>query len=231
MRNLLRMTGRFFHCYRKDNYFVSMQIVKRLLTDPGFYGIMALNVYFIFEFQKDPAQYDTIIWLYWTQSIIIGFFTFLEISTTSKFRSDEIKVKDSLMARPGCGTGTFFLLHYGFFHLVYFVFLASDLGLKKIDVSFFKIAILAVFMSQLVFFVQHKFSYRENPPSLGKLFVQPYIRIIPMHLTILLPAFIGLAPSLTFLVLRGILDVVGYIVTAPWYSEKQVIVGKPDANI
>lgn len=207
-----------------------MRIIKRLLTDPSFYGILALNIYFIFEFQHDRGQYDTIIWLYWTQSIIIGFFTFLEISTTSRFSSDEVKVKDTL-SKQGCGTGGFFVIHYGFFHLVYFVFLASEPGFSNLDVNFYKIAILAVFMSQLVFFVQHKFSYRENPPSLGKMFIQPYIRIIPMHLTILLPEFIGLSPSLIFLVLRGILDLVGYIVTAPWFSARQIIVGKPDANL
>jgi hypothetical protein len=208
-----------------------MRILKRLLTDPSFYGILALNIYFIFEFLKDPAQYHTIIWLYWSQSIIIGFFTFLEITTTSKFRTDEIKVRDALMSKPGCGTGVFFLLHYGFFHLVYFVFLGSDLGFKKIDMGFFKTAILAVFLSQLVYFLQHKLSYRDNPPSLGSMFVQPYVRIIPMHLTILLPAFIGMAPSLIFIILRTLLDLVGYVVTAPWFSNKEVIVGRPDAGI
>jgi hypothetical protein len=218
--------------YKKYIYFGKIMLkLKRLLTDPTFYGILALNIYFIFEFQKNPAHYNTIIWLYWSQSIIIGFFTFLELTTTKNFRTGDLKVKDAIMSKPGCSTGVFFLLHYGFFHLVYFLFLGSDIGFKGINMGFFKTAILAVSLSQLVYFLQHKLSFRDNPPSLGSMFVQPYIRIIPMHLTILLPAFIGMAPSLVFIVLRTILDVVGYVVTAPWFFDKKALVGKPDAGI
>ncbi|MFI5195847.1 MAG: hypothetical protein ACHQD8_02040, partial [Chitinophagales bacterium] len=46
-------------------------------------------------------------------------------------------------------------------------------------------------------------------------FMTPYIRILPMHLTILIPAFFHVSNLGVFLILKSIADVLMYIVTKP----------------
>jgi hypothetical protein len=53
------------------------------------------------------------------------------------------------------------------------------------------------------------------------MFFTPYLRIVPMHLTILLPKFLGWTPGLTFLILKTIFDVVGHLVTTKYYWNKE----------
>ena len=47
--------------------------------------------------------------------------------------------------------------------------------------------------------------------NLGVMFFLPYLRIVPMHLMILLPAFIGVKPSVLFLLLKTGADILSYI--------------------
>ncbi|MCW3074150.1 MAG: hypothetical protein JWP69_1219 [Flaviaesturariibacter sp.] len=206
-----------------------MTLLRKLLSDPSFYAVLAINIYLLNEFRQDPAQYDTILWLYWCQSVLIGLFTFLEMMTTPTAVTVDLKLDGKPMGR-GCAAW-FFLGHYGFFHFVYLIFLGTQNGFGRVDMGFFKIAILCIFFSQVVFFVQHKLQYRREPPKLGALFVQPYIRIVPMHLTILLPAFLGWEPGLVFIVLRTILDVLGYVVTSPHYRKVKPPAMAPQAVV
>jgi hypothetical protein len=115
----------------------------------------------------------------------------------------------------------FFLLHYNGFHVAYFVFLVAGIGLKDIDLAFFKLALMCVFISQLILFLQHKRAYKDHPPKLGTMFFMPYLRIIPMHLMILLPAFLHWSPAVVFLILKTVFDVVGHIATTPYYWQKE----------
>lgn len=47
--------------------------------------------------------------------------------------------------------------------------------------------------------------------NIGSMFFLPYLRIIPMHLMILLPAFLGFRPSLVFLLLKMGADILSFI--------------------
>jgi hypothetical protein len=79
----------------------------------------------------------------------------------------------------------FFLVHYGFFHLIYFLFVVvgsrAELG-----------SAAGYVLCTLVFVVNHAYSLAHNlrrdaasRPSIGALMFLPYLRILPMHLTIL----------------------------------------------
>lgn len=48
--------------------------------------------------------------------------------------------------------------------------------------------------------------------NIGALFFLPYLRIIPMHMMILLPAFFGWKPSLLFLGLKTGADLLSYFI-------------------
>ncbi|MHC4498779.1 MAG: DUF6498-containing protein [Planctomycetota bacterium] len=81
-------------------------------------------------------------------------------------------------------TAMFFLVHYGGFHLGYAVFLFARL--KSVQAA-------PIFAMASIFFLYQGFSFFYNrkwvdkrKPNIGRLFVFPYARIIPMHLTIIL---------------------------------------------
>lgn len=115
----------------------------------------------------------------------------------------------------------FFLVHYGIFHLVYFVFLLVDFKISNLDFNFWKWVIAGIFMNQLILFVQNKTKYANTPRNIGNMFIIPYLRIVPMHLTILLPKFLGWTPGLTFLILKTVFDVIGHLITTPYYWTKK----------
>jgi hypothetical protein len=169
------------------------------------------------------------VWLYWSQSIIYGFFTFLTISTLPE---PDVKVSERTIIERGdkpegkvsypAAAGLFFVFHYGFFHLVYFIFLLTITKLNLFDWKFFKYYLAIFFIAQLANFIQHKLQKQKTPADFGRLLAIPYLRIIPMHLCILIPAFLNVASLTVFLVLKVIADTAMYLVTNSNYQKNNL---------
>lgn len=199
-----------------------MKPLKKILTDPAFYALILLNVYFIYEYKDDPKKYTSIIWMFWCQSVLIGVFNFIELLTTKTIDAKGFTINNK-PADPERSRGCysfFFLFHYQFFHLAYFIFLLIQLGIKDIDGVFLKNALLAITVNMIIAFIRHKQDYKNHPPRLSTLFFAPYLRIVPMHFMILLPAFLDIKPSLVFFVLKTVFDVLGHLITTKWYWVK-----------
>ena len=64
-------------------------------------------------------------------------------------------------------------------------------------------------------FIQHKRFQKDHEVDISKMFFLPYLRIVPMHLMILGPAFLGWEPSTIFLVLKTVADLIMYLITVP----------------
>ena len=196
-----------------------MKPLTRILTDPYIYILILMNLYFIYEYKDDPKKYTSIIWLFWVQSVLIGLFNFLELYTTKNVDAKDFKLNDQ-QVDPQRSTGCyswFFLFHYEFFHLGYFIFLLVLLKFTDIDFSFLKLAFLILLANQIFVFIRHKQEYKREMPRLGTMFFMPYLRIIPMHMMILLPAFMHWQPALVFLILKTVFDVIGHLISTRWY--------------
>ena len=114
-------------------------------------------------------------------------------------------------------TAFFFLVHYGFFHVVYFIFLNIQHpfgALPEYDWVFLSLCILG-------FVGSHFYSYRYNAtrdfrdrkPNIGSLMFYPYLRILPMHLTIVIGAgSTGVASLLMFMMLKTLADMGMHVV-------------------
>ncbi len=79
----------------------------------------------------------------------------------------------------------FFLVHYGFFHFVYAVFLSSlgsPLNTIQGGVS---LCIAAFFLAHGFSFFFHRSSDDGDIQNVAKVFSEPYARIVPMHLFII----------------------------------------------
>ena len=132
---------------------------------------------------------ETLLWPYWLQSVIIGWYARRRMLALKDFTTDGLTSNGQpVPTTPEAlrSNANFFTFHYGFFHFGYLVFLADRsaamslwdwLGFASIAVSFF---------------LSHGASFRQNHeqdlrgrPNLGKLMFLPYARIVPMHLTII----------------------------------------------
>lgn len=129
--------------------------------------------------------------VYWVQSVIIGLSYFFRILNLDKFSTKNFQINDRPVdptPETKRYTAFFFLLHYGFFHVGYLVFIIVDApDGPLLDAGFL--------ICGVVFAVNHFFSYRYNrdldrqgTPNIGTLMFTPYLRIVPMHLTIVFGA-------------------------------------------
>lgn len=198
-----------------------MRSLQKIIRDPALWALIGFNIILIMQYQHDVKEYTTIIWLYWCQSVLLGFFTFIDMLTMKK---EDISVENMTInnrpATPQQARGClpwFFLVHYGGFHFVYLIFLFIDFHFSDINFISLKWSFLALTISYAFLFIQNKIKYRQVKRKIGTMFFMPYLRILPMHLTILLPKFFHWQPALTFLVLKMAMDIIGHLVTTPYY--------------
>jgi len=199
--------------------------LKKALLDPSFWILLVANVYLVYKYEQNPGIFTTLIWLYWSQSVLYGLFNFLDILTVKEVETPGQPMPDlsgTLVGGKGSvkvSTALIFLFHYGLFHLVYFVFLLTMKSTGPFDWTLFKYYIVVFLVFQVVNFIQHKMYNKRSKADIGKMFGTPYLRIIPMHLCILIPAFLHITNLTVFLVLKVITDVLMYLVTSSPYQK------------
>lgn len=158
-------------------------------------------------------------WVYWGQSVIIGFFNWRRMLNLKDFSTKGLTSNNQPVPETEKGkksTATFFLIHYGFFHFGYLVFLFAE---RKIFSTYDIVGVAACI---IVFLFNHRYSYYYNlqqdargKPNLGTMMFFPYARIIPMHMTIIFGSkFVGGSTGtlLLFLGLKTAADVVMHII-------------------
>lgn len=175
--------------------------------------IIAGNVYCIWYYINHPNDFASIVWIYWFQSIIIGFFNFLDLLTIKNYDASDLKMngKPVTSDNKGC-VAWFFLIHFGIFHFVYAVFLLVLFGIQSIDKLVLILGVSVFLLESIMNYIRQKKLERDLQFNIGTLFFLPYLRIIPMHMMILLPAFFGWKPSLLFLVLKMGADLLSYFI-------------------
>jgi hypothetical protein len=149
----------------------------------------------------------TVLFIYWSQSIIIGIFTVISIlgADTAALAADiEKPIREqggSVTITPcyagfyKCGLAGFFTLHYGIFHWAYFSFIVESGLFEPVNFSD-----PGIWLSCGLFFANHFYSHiryrHEGARGAGVIneeFFSPYRRIIPMHLTIIFGSIVVIA--------------------------------------
>lgn len=156
----------------------------------------------------------TLMWPYWIQSVIIGYFSRKRILALGRFSTAGFEINDQPVSPTPAtqrSVANFFAMHYGFFHLGYLVFLAQRFA-QPTTWDWLGLGALAI-----SFAWNHRFSYEQNfeadrrgTPNVGTLMFLPYARIVPMHFTILLGSSLagdGPAVVLLFGALKTAADV------------------------
>ena len=194
-----------------------------ILSDPSLMMLIFANVLFGAFFLAEGGEVAVLVWTYWSQSVIIGFFNFLRILTQRKFSTKGLSsngkpVLHTEKARRK--TAFFFLFHYGFFHFIYFVFLVSEVA---------TVQIIYILIGALIFLINHGFSFYYNhkiekniEKNIGTLLFYPYIRIMPMHIMIVFGLFFldGSLSVFIFLLLKITADTAMHMLEHSIFNKK-----------
>ena len=188
--------------------------MSKTFNDISLFLLILSNIIsIIFAYVQGWAAQE-VFWIYWGQSVGIGIINFIRIRNLKEFSTENFKMGNS---RPPETEETknqvswFFLLHYGCFHVGYFIFLLVDYPLSLLSGDKFIFIIILI----AAFFMTHRFSYAHNiktdfkgkKPNIGTLMFYPYLRIIPMHLSIIIGGLLGTAGGLLFfMVLKTFAD-------------------------
>ncbi len=199
---------------------------KEIFKDQSFWSLLIINVAIIVYYLCYNTGFKTLVWIYWAQSVLIGVFTFLQLATVRTLKSGSITFNNTAVGNDKKGRGclsAFFAVHYGFFHLGYFIFIFTITDLKEaFDWTLFELSVGAFALDQLWNFLRMKEWEKTHKVNGGVIFFLPYARIVPMHLTILLPKFIGFIPQLgLFLVLKMFADLLMHVIAVRMYGKPE----------
>lgn len=169
-------------------------MAERAGSDHSLAALVAANVFALAVAWFTGMTLRDLMLVYWIQSVVIGVTNVVRILKLHQFSTSNMTMNGRPVPENAAGkrmAAGFFCLHYGFFHLAYFMFIvfgdkhhpAQGLGSLGSPWAYALVA--------LSFAVNHFFSLRHNlesdasgRPNLGILMILPYARILPMHLTI-----------------------------------------------
>lgn len=174
--------------------------LKNVFVDKDFLYLLAANIivyYFAVRYQWSIGD---LIWTYFFQSLLIGFFYFLRILGLKSSPSKKI-------------SGSFTEKYYvAFVFILFFTlfFFGYYFLIKKYEFDFY-----LIFLGSLVFLISHLLSFifysknnTNNEETLGILFLKPYLRILPMQMVVLTSNNLVLP---FFLITKIIADCLGYV--------------------
>ncbi len=173
-----------------NNNIDSKKFFREMVTDPSALPLIITNIAILFMAVKNNWSPALIIGTYWSQSVVIGIVNVVHIMRLKEYSTEGYLVGNKPVpnnANTKVSTAVFFTFHYGLFHLVYAVLILNSLGLPDLRQLAYNV---------LPFIATHFFSYFYNSTrstkieNIGELMFTPYIRIIPMHLTIVVGGFV-----------------------------------------
>jgi hypothetical protein len=199
---------------------ITIDYINKVLRDPSLWTLIASNILVLLWAIIGKWPLIEIMWVYWFQSVGIGVIWFLRLWTVKNVyvEKDFSSIGDPKSSFGRKLNALFLIFHYGLFHVVYLAFLAG----KNEEVVLRPIYFMALifFANQLFSFIYHKDWSNTKPVKYGKLVFMPYLRIVPMHITIIGASIlkdklnINLEHTLViviFLVLKTVADVSMYI--------------------
>jgi len=207
------------------------------MSDHSTLFLIVSNIMLIFLAIFENWDIITIMFIFWSQSVIIGIFTFFKILDLKNFTVDGFYINNR-QAKPTMttkrGAAFFFLFHYGFFHFVYLIFILGGPFFSKSSSTVFTESTILIAVS--IFFANHLYSFIYNreknankKQNIGKVMFFPYMRIIPMHLTIIFGSFFLISgfpqfSLILFLLLKTGVDVAMHLIEHKQsLSEKLII--------
>jgi hypothetical protein len=131
--------------------------------------------------------------IYWCQSVLIGVSNVFRMLALKNFFST-MEMNHQPIAPTKSGQrklAAFFALHYGMFHAFYLLFIVVLFFGRPLPLGIlFWICVASFAINQILAFRDARDQDRQGWVDIGTLFFSPYLRIIPMHLTIVVGPFL-----------------------------------------
>jgi hypothetical protein len=152
--------------------------------------------------------------LYWSENVVIGIFNVLKMSLAQgEVKGSSMRFNNkTVTAAHRSALTLFFIAHFGIFTLVHGIFVFAFFGNGLPAFSLLLPAFLFLFLSHGISLgVNFLWKGERLRVAFTDLFVQPYKRVVIMHLTIILGAYASTAldlPEASLFVLIGLKVVV-----------------------
>lgn len=159
--------------------------------------LIAANALVLLQIARSVITVGEAMWIYWFQSVIIG-----AVNATRMLAAREARAG---LAADRISGALFFAAHYGLFHYAYFMFLSQYHA--RPNRLMLALNIAPFLIAQLSSLFRDPRAVVSGSRDLFVMMLKPYLRIIPMHITILLGR--GLAP-LFFVSSKTLADLFGY---------------------
>jgi hypothetical protein len=180
-------------------------------ADGSIWSLAIANLFTLCVAIYQEWSLNSLMLLYWGQSVVIGVANVFRMLALDQFSTQNFTINNRPV-EPTPATkrqvAGFFALHYGIFHAVYLLFLSSGTRGATMFAPWFWVCTAG-------FAANHYWSYRYNrdldrqgTPNIGNLMFTPYIRIVPMHLTILAGGMLAHTGATAGLLIFGVLKTV-----------------------
>jgi hypothetical protein len=184
--------------------------------DRSAWALIAANLFAVGVAYATGMGLGEMLFVYWMQSIIIGVCAVIRILSlksfsTKGFSSSSGPVEETPAAKRQTAIG--FALIYGILHVGYLLFLYfGGPSIDRIQGS-----LLGYGLCAAVFAVNHAYSLYKNiradaegRPNLGDLAMLPFVRIVPMHFTVVVGNAMAnsIAAMIFFLIFKTFTDVI-----------------------
>jgi len=177
------------------------------LRDLSLLPLLISNGLAIWWAAYDHLSLQTVMMIYWGQSVAIGLVNVVRILALRDYATDGFRMGGPLS--PSAGTklkvAGFFVLHFGFFHVVYLVFILAAMTRGRPDVNVpFVLYGTAMFAGTDLAALALHWSAETRGRNVGHVMFAPYLRIVPMHLAIIFGGFVNYHPGLTLGIFQGL---------------------------
>jgi hypothetical protein len=212
--------GSFFNNLLSQLFYLHFYIMEKNISQPKNNSLISLFkpdlsvlillisnlVVVFFAISKNSSLFE-MMFVYWIQSIIIGIFTLTKIILIKK--NNLIKTYYHAL---------FFIGHYGAFNLIYlFFFITNAFSSEIMKLSAINIEYKFIFLTSIIFFINHLFSFIYNFKEDSKketnpkdIMISPYLRTIPLHIIVVLGFFLmnSKIALIVFLILKIFVDLI-----------------------
>jgi hypothetical protein len=215
-----------------------LERIKNIVSDPEFWFVLVFNGFIAWGYTDKLLSLDTVVWIYYFQSVLLGIGNAVRMAFMQGFTTENFTINGQPVSSPSKAkwmSTIFFLVHYGFFHVVYLVFLmvgSFDNG-SKLDFRVVMINLMVIAGNTIISVWSNILRDRDDPPSISAMFFVPYLRVVPMHIFIILGfslsnkslltlPYIGLVDLFwAFLILKTIFDLLMHIVVQKSWRKRR----------
>lgn len=173
--------------------------VRHVWSDLSTWVLVLTNVITISAAYVQQWPFSTILWVYWCQTLIIGFFAFFRAISLADLSPGGVEHLSRRLHHAGrLRAGVLFLAHFTLVQFCLTFTLWALIGpIQSVKLSILIPSALLFFGNHLFSYVYHKKSDRIIYKNIGLSFFRPYLRLLPILVSLL---FAGMVIAAFYLV-------------------------------